>query len=328
MAYLEPYIHGDLHAYEEYQHSTQYSQELHHHYPQHPHSYPAYYNNGHPGLHFSLPDVLPQFPTPAPTRGCSPHVYGGFLDPMAHTPNQHMTSGHYDMMGSYTHPSSQSLTLNYFQPSIAPKQSQDCRSNLSALAPPVAVKQEKDDDAEFVADNLPAEDSDDGDSSSSQNYDPKPKAQRKSLDKTTKPHKANKAAKPRKSKVSLPPNNINTIIEENMLFPGDAIFIDSSFGPVIKRRRSQVKIACIHCKKACKKCDEVRPCDRCVRTGNAETCVDAPRKERMKGFKRGVYSKNSSRRTSTDSNNIADQSGVGGGKLLQAFFIHLHFIYR
>ena len=45
-------------------------------------------------------------------------------------------------------------------------------------------------------------------------------------------------------------------------------------------KRSLVKIACIHCKKACKKCDDSRPCGRCVRSGNSESCVDAPRKKR------------------------------------------------
>jgi hypothetical protein len=58
-------------------------------------------------------------------------------------------------------------------------------------------------------------------------------------------------------------------------------------GPV--KRRVQVKIACVHCKKACKKCDNVRPCNRCERLGLADTCVDAPRKERKKGMKRGPY---------------------------------------
>ncbi len=48
------------------------------------------------------------------------------------------------------------------------------------------------------------------------------------------------------------------------------------------KRRTQVKIACIHCKKACKKCDNARPCTRCIRTGTASSCVDAPRKERRK----------------------------------------------
>lgn len=56
-----------------------------------------------------------------------------------------------------------------------------------------------------------------------------------------------------------------------------------------KKRRSQVKIACIHCKKSCKKCDEQRPCQRCVRIGFSMNCIDAPRKIRKRGFKRGPY---------------------------------------
>jgi hypothetical protein len=69
---------------------------------------------------------------------------------------------------------------------------------------------------------------------------------------------------------------------------------------VTVKKRFQVKIACIHCKKACKKCDDVRPCtrfvfppntSRCVRIGFQNNCTDAPRKERKKGFKRGPYNK-------------------------------------
>lgn len=58
-----------------------------------------------------------------------------------------------------------------------------------------------------------------------------------------------------------------------------------------RKRRNQVKVACIHCKRACKKCDDVRPCGRCVRIGQADTCEDAPRKERSKGKSRGPYNK-------------------------------------
>ncbi|KAH9268330.1 hypothetical protein BASA84_000243 [Batrachochytrium salamandrivorans] len=54
-------------------------------------------------------------------------------------------------------------------------------------------------------------------------------------------------------------------------------FTTSSSG---SNRRSQVKIACVHCKSACKKCDSQRPCARCVRIGKPESCRDAPRKER------------------------------------------------
>ena len=66
-------------------------------------------------------------------------------------------------------------------------------------------------------------------------------------------------------------------------------FMDPEVDPNSVKRRVQVKIACVHCKKACKKCDNVRPCSRCNRLGLSDTCVDAPRKERKKGFKRGPY---------------------------------------
>ncbi|CAO3592355.1 unnamed protein product [Absidia cylindrospora] len=56
-------------------------------------------------------------------------------------------------------------------------------------------------------------------------------------------------------------------------------------------KRKQVKNACINCQKACKKCDEGRACQRCVKLGIADSCVDSPRKERLKGVKRGPYKK-------------------------------------
>lgn len=57
-----------------------------------------------------------------------------------------------------------------------------------------------------------------------------------------------------------------------------------------KVKRKIVKIACIHCKKACKKCDESRPCTRCVRTGTAASCIDAPRKKRKVKSAQASYS--------------------------------------
>lgn len=45
-------------------------------------------------------------------------------------------------------------------------------------------------------------------------------------------------------------------------------------------KRKQVKNACIHCQKACKKCDDERPCPRCIKYGLAESCTDSLRKER------------------------------------------------
>ncbi|KAG0329428.1 hypothetical protein BG000_000081 [Podila horticola] len=61
----------------------------------------------------------------------------------------------------------------------------------------------------------------------------------------------------------------------------------SSLAPKPKRR--QVKNACVNCQKACKKCDEGRPCTRCVKYGLTDTCVDSTRKVRKKGVKRGPY---------------------------------------
>ncbi|KAK0553400.1 hypothetical protein OC845_001220 [Tilletia horrida] len=55
-------------------------------------------------------------------------------------------------------------------------------------------------------------------------------------------------------------------------------------------KRAQVRRACLPCKKACKKCDEIRPCSRCVRLGHGlDVCVDVARKARAKGVKRGKY---------------------------------------
>ncbi|KAI0331756.1 hypothetical protein GY45DRAFT_1345131 [Cubamyces sp. BRFM 1775] len=59
--------------------------------------------------------------------------------------------------------------------------------------------------------------------------------------------------------------------------------------PAPKPKRKQVKMACTNCASACKRCDEARPCERCIKYGLAETCVDGVRKERKKGIKRGPY---------------------------------------
>ncbi|KAI9236504.1 MAG: hypothetical protein BYD32DRAFT_20771 [Podila humilis] len=45
----------------------------------------------------------------------------------------------------------------------------------------------------------------------------------------------------------------------------------------------------VNCQKACKKCDEGRPCTRCIKYGLTDTCVDSTRKVRKKGVKRGPY---------------------------------------
>ncbi|KAI8995743.1 hypothetical protein BC832DRAFT_356508 [Gaertneriomyces semiglobifer] len=53
-----------------------------------------------------------------------------------------------------------------------------------------------------------------------------------------------------------------------------------------KTQRTQCKVACVACKRANKKCDSRRPCERCERL-RIENCEDAPRKERTKGARRG-----------------------------------------
>ncbi|KAI8333791.1 hypothetical protein EDC96DRAFT_470019 [Choanephora cucurbitarum] len=58
-----------------------------------------------------------------------------------------------------------------------------------------------------------------------------------------------------------------------------------------KPKRKQVKNACVNCQKACKKCDIGRPCQRCIKYGLTDTCVNSVRKERKKGIKRGPYKK-------------------------------------
>ncbi|CEH15795.1 potential fungal zinc cluster transcription factor [Ceraceosorus bombacis] len=70
-------------------------------------------------------------------------------------------------------------------------------------------------------------------------------------------------------------------------------------GPKPKRR--QVKNACVNCQKACKKCDEGRPCSRCVKYGLTDSCQDSSRKERKRGIKRGPYKRRA--------NGSSEQSG-------------------
>lgn len=73
-------------------------------------------------------------------------------------------------------------------------------------------------------------------------------------------------------------------------------------------KRKQVKNACIHCQKACKKCDEERPCTRCIKYGLATSCVDSPRKER--GSKRAASTGTKTRRRRavvvTDDDNLGE----------------------
>ncbi|KAJ1723122.1 hypothetical protein LPJ53_002527 [Coemansia erecta] len=61
--------------------------------------------------------------------------------------------------------------------------------------------------------------------------------------------------------------------------------------PKTRKKRAQVKNACVNCQRACKRCDSGRPCQRCVKHSLQDTCVDSTRKPRAKGIKRGPYKK-------------------------------------
>ncbi|KAG6883895.1 hypothetical protein C0992_007520, partial [Termitomyces sp. T32_za158] len=63
----------------------------------------------------------------------------------------------------------------------------------------------------------------------------------------------------------------------------------SAQAAALRPKRKQVKMACTNCANACKRCDESRPCERCIKYNTPETCVDGQRKERKKGIKRGPY---------------------------------------
>jgi Fungal Zn(2)-Cys(6) binuclear cluster domain len=57
-------------------------------------------------------------------------------------------------------------------------------------------------------------------------------------------------------------------------------------------KRHQTKLACTWCRKLSKKCDEQRPCGRCMKFNRCDECVDAPpRKPRTLGHERGTYRK-------------------------------------
>ncbi|KAJ1907559.1 hypothetical protein LPJ81_000676 [Coemansia sp. IMI 209127] len=64
-------------------------------------------------------------------------------------------------------------------------------------------------------------------------------------------------------------------------------------------KRIQVKNACVNCQRACKKCNDERPCLRCSRYGLTESCVDSQRKPRQRGIKRGPYKKRAKQPTTT-----------------------------
>ncbi|KAK8847693.1 hypothetical protein IAR55_005552 [Kwoniella newhampshirensis] len=61
-----------------------------------------------------------------------------------------------------------------------------------------------------------------------------------------------------------------------------------------RKKRVQVRIACTHCQRACKKCSNTRPCERCVKY-RLDDCVDSTRKPRKSGVKRGPYKRRASK---------------------------------
>ncbi|KAH7098388.1 hypothetical protein BKA62DRAFT_373770 [Auriculariales sp. MPI-PUGE-AT-0066] len=74
-----------------------------------------------------------------------------------------------------------------------------------------------------------------------------------------------------------------------------------------KPKRKQVKNACTNCQTACKRCDDERPCGRCVKYGLSDTCQNSARKERKKGIKRGPYKK---RKDPTEMENLEEAGGM------------------
>ncbi|WVN87412.1 uncharacterized protein L203_102591 [Cryptococcus depauperatus CBS 7841] len=69
---------------------------------------------------------------------------------------------------------------------------------------------------------------------------------------------------------------------------------DDNVGSGGRKKRSQVRVACTHCQKACKKCSNTRPCERCVKYGMND-CIDSTRKPRKTGIKRGPYKRRASK---------------------------------
>ncbi|KAI8823063.1 uncharacterized protein EV422DRAFT_390526 [Fimicolochytrium jonesii] len=68
---------------------------------------------------------------------------------------------------------------------------------------------------------------------------------------------------------------------------GGGLVSQGSGGSKFPKKREQVKNACVNCQKACKKCDDIRPCPRCVKYNMSSRCYDSARKQRKKGFRRG-----------------------------------------
>ncbi|KAG4302110.1 hypothetical protein PCK1_001669 [Pneumocystis canis] len=78
--------------------------------------------------------------------------------------------------------------------------------------------------------------------------------------------------------------SLNTYFNENPILENHEIK-----PPLVKKKRSQVRNACVNCQKSNKKCDEGRPCNRCIKHELFDSCINSKRKKRQKGIKRGPY---------------------------------------
>ncbi|ORX82748.1 hypothetical protein K493DRAFT_388490 [Basidiobolus meristosporus CBS 931.73] len=73
--------------------------------------------------------------------------------------------------------------------------------------------------------------------------------------------------------------NAKKLNQNFAIFPADPSS-EKKWSCIAKRR--QVKNACINCQRACKKCDEGRPCQRCIKYGLTDTCRNSLRKDRRR----------------------------------------------
>ncbi|EIW78287.1 hypothetical protein CONPUDRAFT_138628 [Coniophora puteana RWD-64-598 SS2] len=81
----------------------------------------------------------------------------------------------------------------------------------------------------------------------------------------------------------------------------------------VKPKRKQVKMACTNCASACKRCDEGRPCERCIKYGMADSCIDGIRKERQKGIKRGPYKRKNKNASPEDTSHMSNPDWQANG---------------
>ncbi|ODO11229.1 hypothetical protein I350_00004 [Cryptococcus amylolentus CBS 6273] len=89
----------------------------------------------------------------------------------------------------------------------------------------------------------------------------------------------------------MPSSDFSGIFSSNEQMENEGV--DGS-GETGRKKRAQVRVACTHCQKACKKCSNTRPCERCVKYG-LNDCVDSTRKPRKTGIKRGPYKRRASK---------------------------------